>query len=94
MSKCAECHTYVCICTPHSLKQKADRIKLKALEEAAQVVSVILLAMLLSSCGQREQGVVRINGGGVETCHDGVSYLQFNQGASVKYNADGTIATC
>ena len=27
-------------------------------------------------------------------CIDGVQYLQFVSGATVKYNTDGTIATC
>ena len=64
------------------------------MNNTVKVVSVILLAMLLSSCGRWERAVASINGGGVETCHDGVSYIQFTSGASVKYNSDGTIATC
>lgn len=50
--------------------------------------------LTLAGCGEIERGVAGITGGGFETCHDGVRYVQFTSGASVKYNADGSIATC
>ena len=54
----------------------------------------VLLALMLSGCGKLDRLFVAITGDASETCHDGVTYLQFTSGASVKYNADGTIAKC
>ena len=55
---------------------------------------LILLALMLSGCGKLDRLFVAITGDASETCHDGVAYLQFTSGASVKYNTDGTIAKC
>ena len=59
-----------------------------------KVFVIALLALAVAGCGKVERGVASWTGGGVETCHDGVSYVQFTSGASVKYNRDGSIATC
>jgi len=47
----------------------------------------------ISSCGRFERGVAKVTGH-AEQCIDGVKYLQFTSGASVKYRQDGTIWTC
>ena len=51
------------------------------------------LPMTLAGCGKFDRGVAKITGS-AQVCVDGVLYLQFTSGASVKYNRDGTIATC
>lgn len=54
----------------------------------------LLVVVALSGCGAIDRGVSAFTGDGSETCHDGVLYLQFTSGSSVKFNQDGTIATC
>jgi len=53
-----------------------------------------LITLTFSGCGAIDRGMANITGDGSETCHDGVVYLQFTSGVSVKYNKDGSIATC
>jgi len=55
--------------------------------------ALLAVAVLLSGCGKFDRGVAKWTGS-AEVCVDGVRYLQFTSGASVKYNRDGTIATC
>ncbi len=55
------------------------------------IASLSLLA--LAGCGRVEQGIARWTGH-AEQCIDGVIYLQFSSGATVKYLPDGRIATC
>jgi len=59
-----------------------------------KAILLAILALSLSGCGKLDRMFVAITGDASETCHDGVTYLQFTSGASVKYNADGTIAKC
>ncbi len=56
---------------------------------------VIAIAVLLSvsGCGNFDRHVANITGSS-ESCIDGVRYIQFPSGASVKYTRDGRIATC
>mgnify|MGYP007100071959 CR=1 FL=1 len=56
---------------------------------------VILLALCLSiiGCGKIGKTVAGLTGS-YESCIDGVSYLQFTSGVTVKYLPDGSIATC
>lgn len=54
---------------------------------------LLALALTLAGCGKFDRGVAKITGN-AQQCVDGVLYLQFTSGASVKYNRDGTIATC
>ncbi len=54
---------------------------------------VLIIFMCLFLCG----GFGRFEAwttGKSELCVDGVKYIQFTSGASVKYNADGSIALC
>lgn len=53
----------------------------------AALVAVMAAGLfLLAGCGKFERAAAGFTGGGVETCHDGVSYVQFTSGASVKYS--------
>jgi hypothetical protein len=54
---------------------------------------LIALTFLLMGCGTLSRGCAKYFGSD-EVCIDGVKYIQFTSGASVKYNPDGTIATC
>ena len=58
-----------------------------------RLLAIALAAGLLAGCGKFEQGVARWTGH-AEQCIDGVVYLQFSSGATVKYLPDGRIATC
>jgi hypothetical protein len=56
---------------------------------------LILAAVLsLSACGVVDRNISAITGGGTQTCVDGVLYLQFTSGVTVKYMPDGKVATC
>ena len=55
---------------------------------------MIVCVALLTGCGAADRFVSSVTGDGIETCVDGVAYLQFTSGASVKYNRDGSVATC
>jgi len=54
---------------------------------------ILLSSLLLVGCGTLSRGCAKYFGSD-EICIDGVKYLQFTSGASVKYNTDGTVATC
>ena len=60
------------------------------------VVLCLLATMLISlgGCGQANQLYSSVTGSAGETCIDGVMYLQFVSGATVKYKTDGKIALC
>lgn len=57
-------------------------------------IIVILMAAVLTGCGWLDRQTASVFGGATETCVEGVSYLQFTSGVTVKYNQDGKIATC
>ena len=58
------------------------------------MIAVIGLSILsLAACGQLGRNVANVTGHS-ESCIDGVKYVQFSSGASVKYNKDGSIQTC
>jgi hypothetical protein len=59
-----------------------------------KILAVIAATVMLSGCGAIDRFVAKVTGDGSETCHDGVIYLQFTSGVSVKYNQDGSISTC
>lgn len=54
---------------------------------------IIGLAGLLSGCGYIDNKIMDYSDH-VTICVEGVNYVQFKTGASVKYNPDGTISTC
>jgi hypothetical protein len=57
-------------------------------------MKTIFALLFLTGCGALDRFSAHITGDASEVCHDGVLYLQFTSGASVKYNTDGTMATC
>jgi len=62
---------------------------LKKLAIAAAAIG----CLSVSACGHFDRGVANITGHS-ETCVDGVKYLQFPSGATVKYNRDGSVQAC
>ena len=59
---------------------------------------LILVAISLSGCGRFDRFMAGLTGDATETCVDGVAYLQFTSGATVKYRVDNlgnyTVQTC
>lgn len=53
-----------------------------------------VLLLTLTGCGAFDRLAAKVTGEGTETCQDGVIYLQFTSGTSVKYLPNGSIATC
>ena len=56
-------------------------------------IFVFSLLVTLGGCGKINRSIANYTGYS-ESCIDGVKYLQFPSGATVKYNIDGHIATC
>ena len=54
---------------------------------------VLLAGLALAGCGEVDRSIASFTGS-AESCIDGVKYLQFTSGVTVKYNSDGTISTC
>lgn len=50
-------------------------------------------ALLLAGCGLLDRKIAGYTGHST-MCIDGVRYIQFTSGASVKYTKDGRIETC
>lgn len=57
-------------------------------------ITALTLVLTLTGCGYVERIGGSITGGGFESCVDGVTYLQFTSGVTVKYLPDGKVATC
>jgi hypothetical protein len=49
---------------------------------------LIVLVLMLSGCGRFNRFMAGLTGDATETCVDGVMYLQFTSGATVKYTVD------
>lgn len=58
-----------------------------------KIISLMFVAVLLSGCGAFDRAGASLTGY-TTNCVDGVKYLQFPSGVTVKYNPNGTIATC
>lgn len=56
------------------------------------IVALPLIA-LLTACGAVDRFGASITGSAV-SCIEGVEYLQFTSGVTVKYKQDGTVSTC
>lgn len=54
----------------------------------------LAITFSLIACGYVDRAVVTATGNATETCVDGVAYLQFTSGASVKYNLEGKPVAC
>lgn len=59
-----------------------------------KVILAAAVAMIFSGCGAIDRFTAKVTGDGAEICQDGVIYLQFTSGTTVKYKPDGSIATC
>lgn len=59
-----------------------------------KIAFILAMGILFSGCGAIDRTVSQVTGSGSETCQDGVIYLQFTSGATVKYEQNGSIATC
>lgn len=55
---------------------------------------IISFLIMLSGCGKWEQLKSYYTGVPTEACFDGVVYLQFTSGSSVKYERDGKVSLC
>lgn len=55
---------------------------------------LIVLAAFLSGCGVIDRKVAGLTGNASETCIDGVTYLQFTSGATVKVDRTGKPVAC
>lgn len=64
------------------------------MKNVIKVALAVGVVLSMSGCGAIDRGMANLTGDGSETCHDGVLYLQFTSGVSVKYNQDGSLATC
>jgi hypothetical protein len=60
----------------------------------ATLVLAVLAITLLAGCGRFDRFTAAVTGNASEECVDGVTYLQFTSGSSVKYTPDGHVATC
>lgn len=58
-----------------------------------KILAIVVAALAISACGKFDRFSASITGNS-ETCVDGVKYIQFSSGVSVKYKPDGSIATC
>ena len=57
-----------------------------------KILLVVIIGMLVG-CGRVERTIANVTGYSTQ-CIDGVEYIQFASGASVAYNADGSIKKC
>jgi uncharacterized protein YceK len=57
------------------------------------ILILIVACIALVGCGKASRMEAALTGYS-EECVDGVVYLQFTSGVTVKYNRDGTHATC
>lgn len=58
-----------------------------------KIAVAVVLALAVTGCGDLSRSQAQLVGVS-ETCIDGVTYLQFPSGASVKYDADGHVVAC
>lgn len=58
------------------------------------ILVILMATLLMSGCGFYDRYVTANVTGYSTSCIDGVSYLQFPSGATVQYNADGTVKKC
>lgn len=58
------------------------------------LILAALASFALSACGSADRVATLATGTATEICHDGVQYLQFSRGVSVKYLPSGEVAQC
>jgi uncharacterized protein YceK len=54
---------------------------------------VIVVTFALAGCGNMHRHIANVTGYS-QTCIDGVKYIQFPSGVSVKYTREGKVETC
>lgn len=69
-------------------------MNMKLFTVVALVIAVIVGYFLYSINQGKFHKAMADRFGSSETCVDGVKYLQFPSGVTVKYNSNGSIATC
>jgi hypothetical protein len=57
-------------------------------------VIIVMMALSLTACGKVDRTVAGWTGNASETCIDGVTYLQFTSGATVKVDRTGLPVAC
>lgn len=57
------------------------------------LISLVLSSVVLAGCGKFDRTVASLTGS-AESCIDGVVYIQFASGVTVKYARDGGIVRC
>ena len=55
---------------------------------------MIAVLVIVSGCGRFDRKYASITGKPAETCVDGVTYLQFTSGATVKVDLNGKPVAC
>lgn len=50
--------------------------------------------VIATGCGRLDRWFAGVTGNASEICYDGVTYLQFTSGSTVKYDKEGKIVTC
>lgn len=58
------------------------------------LIIAVVASFALSGCGWADRVEAFATGAGAEVCQDGVLYLQFTSGVSVKYRPNGDVAQC
>ena len=58
-----------------------------------KVLFLFPVVMALAACGAADRFGATITGSSV-SCIDGVEYVQFTSGVTVKYKQDGKVSTC
>jgi uncharacterized protein YceK len=58
-----------------------------------KLMLTMMVLLFLTSCGRVDRWWAGMSGYST-VCVDGVEYLQFVSGVTVKYNSNGTLATC
>jgi hypothetical protein len=58
-----------------------------------KTIAIALFAVFAASCGLIDRKIAGYTGYS-KICIDGVRYIQFTSGASVKYTKDGRVETC
>lgn len=59
-----------------------------------KTIITVVLALSLTGCGWFDRYVTANVTGNAQSCIDGVMYIQFPSGATVKYKPDGKVWTC
>lgn len=58
-----------------------------------KLIALVFAIFLLTGCGQISR-ITALWTGYDEVCVDGVSYIQFSSGVSVKYDQSGKVVSC